>query len=99
MPVLTLDFQEGFTGQAAVVTLDGQALTTLPSVTTRLQIGRAARVEQEVPSGRHALTVQLEDAATSSSLALDITGPTFVSANLANAQLTLHAQSRPFRYA
>ncbi|MGZ8376412.1 MAG: hypothetical protein ACXWZS_04170 [Gemmatirosa sp.] len=59
MPTLHLHLRDGFVGERVVVRVDDDVAFDAPDVRTRPQLGLAAMRELDVPSGAHALRVEL----------------------------------------
>jgi hypothetical protein len=97
MFALTIDLQDGFSGEPVVVRLDGNELAVLPRVKTRPELGFAERVEATVAAGKHTVTV--ERGATTATLELEITGPCFVGVQLRDGTPELRVQDHEFWYA
>ena len=98
MATLNVALQEGFSGQAVVVRVDGEERFRAADVRTRMQIGLAQAVPVEVEPGRHTVEVVAGEIATS--LEVDVPEQAHVGVSLARSQdrLETRVSDRPFGY-
>jgi hypothetical protein len=96
---ISIDFQEGFTGQALRVYLDDRELAMLPKVKTRMQLGLAETVKAQAEPGQHTLRIESADGRLQLRLPLSVEAAVFVGVSLENGVLTARQQASTFRYA
>jgi hypothetical protein len=99
MPLLHVDLQEGFSGDAVEVLFDGKAAFRKSNVSTRTQIGFADSVEAQVDSGAVDLTVSLPAKGLSNSAVLTVSEPTYVGVSVSPAGgIKFEISQAPFGY-
>ena len=97
---LQIDLQEGFSGEAVTVRLDGEDQWQTPGARTRLQIGLADSFAMDVAPGQHRLEVQVPARDLQTSVDLTIESPCWVGIELTRAgDLTARVSETAFRYA
>ena len=97
---LQIDLQEGFSGEAVTVRLDGQDHWQTPGARTRLQIGLADSFAMDVAPGQHRLEVQVPARDLQTSVDLNIESPCWVGIELTRTgELTARVSETAFRYA
>jgi hypothetical protein len=78
MPTLHLHLREGFVGERVVVRVDDAVAFDAPDVRTRPQLGLAAMRELEVPTGSHALRVELPGRARTHTVSVNVARTPYV---------------------
>lgn len=99
MVPLTIDLQDGFTGEDIVVRVDERQLAALSSVNTRPQLGFAERVQVELEAGAHTLVIEVPSTRQRLTESLQLTKAHFVGVNVRGDKLELRSQDHEFWYA
>jgi hypothetical protein len=99
MPVLHIDIQEGFDQDAVIILVNDQSVFHKESVSTRMQIGLADRVQTEVPLGAVTVKVSLPRKRLSTSIPVNIDGETYMGISVEENSITCQINTSPFRYA
>jgi hypothetical protein len=100
MSKLSVDLQEGFQNDTVRVRVDDAAALEREGLSTRRQIGLAARLELEAPEGSFVLHVEVPTRALATSERLDAARGAFVGVNItAGGKLELRVQAKEFWYA
>ncbi len=98
MPKLTVDLQEGFTGEPVTVLVDGKELYR-GTPKTRQQIGLAESRSFDLPTHRLTLTVALPSSDLSGSMEVDLREDVWVGVVLSpEKQIQLRSAPTPFGY-
>lgn len=98
MPVLRVDFQEGFDGDEVVVRVDGREVRR-DRVTTSESVGYAGSVEVEVDEGTTAdVTVDVPTRGLAGRAAATVDGDVFVGATISGGRLALVVSAEPMGY-
>ncbi len=98
MPKLTVDLQEGFTGEPVTVLVNGKELYR-GTPKTRQQIGFAESRSFDLPSERHSLTVAMPSSGLSKSMDLDLHQDVWVGVVLSpEKSFLLRTATTPFGY-
>ena len=100
MPVLHVAFQEGFSGERVVDTLNGREVFAKDGIKTRTQIGLADHFDVEQAPGAQRLEVSVAGRGATRSLELRVEeAPTYVGVSLdENGQIRFRSSSEPFGY-
>ena len=99
MPSLHLALEEGFFNDAVVVTLNSREIFRKPAVSTRLQIGRADKIETEIAPGNNSIKVTLPARGLEAEFAVDGSRDTYAGVSLSpEGQLTWRMAEEPFGY-
>ena len=97
MPLLHIALQNGFTGVAVTILVDGREVYRKDNVRTRTQIGLADSVELEHASGPAAIDVTAGEA--SDSFRATVSGDLYLSISVSPGNTIVHKGSpTPFRY-
>lgn len=99
MATLHIDFQEGWTGDQVLVTIDGVDRRTLDTVTTRTQIGLAAQIEEDVPAGRRTITITVSGRQLAGSHDVEIDDEHWVAVSIEAGRLVFNDQPELYGYA
>jgi anti-sigma factor RsiW len=97
VPLVTLDLQEGFAGEAVEVRLDGKPVWR-GEVRTDWSIGLAERVEIEVPASGGTIGVAVPSRPASIELALKPGEVPVLGVSLIGGGLVARRSDEPFRY-
>lgn len=99
MAVLTIDLQEGFTGETVVIAIDGQAVERRPGVKTRLQTGLAESLNVQVPMGSLQVSVSVPEKGADATIAVDASTTPWLGVSLdAEGGIRLQPSATMFGY-
>jgi hypothetical protein len=97
--MLHIALQEGFTGEAVSIIVNGQEVFRKSGVKTRLQSGYADAVEVPVPAGAVEVRIAVEARQPPMTLSLEVRQPLYVGVSLsAEGELTSRTAVEPFGY-
>jgi hypothetical protein len=98
MPTLGIDFQDGFTGETAVLRVDGKEIYR-GQPRTRTQIGRADTRIFELPAQSVTLEFELAAKNARKSLSVDLSRDQYIGINLdPSGSVSFRTSSTPFGY-
>lgn len=98
MPILHIAFQEGFTGEAVAVRINGDEAYRKDQMKTKFQIGYADSFEVNVEEGSVNVEVLLPAQGLSEIFAVQVSQPTFVGVSLDEDKIVHHVSAQPFGY-
>lgn len=99
MAKVTIDLQEGFLHDKAIIYVDNKAVATIVDVTTRNQIGLAERVQFELQTSEAELKIELPNRNISQKQMIQAPSDIFIGVSLSGSKLSLNIQKREFWYA
>lgn len=95
---LTIDFQEGFDRDEAVVSVDGHKRLTLNELTTDYAIGRAESRAWDERVGELKIVVEVPNRHLSKALTIEMEEPVFLGIYIEDEALAYRLQEQPFVY-
>lgn len=98
MPLLHIAFQEGFTGEAVVVRINGKEAYRKDEMKTKFQIGYAGSFEVDVEEGSVNIEVLLPAQGLSEKFEVQVSEPTYVAVSLEQDKIVHHVSAQPFGY-
>jgi hypothetical protein len=98
MPLLHIAFQEGFTGEAVEVRINGNEAYRKEQMKTRFQLGYAGSFEVNVEEGSVRVEVLLPAQNLSETFEVQVSEPTYVGVSLEQNQIVHRVSTQPFGY-
>jgi hypothetical protein len=98
MPLLHIAFQEGFTGEAVEVRINGNEAYRKEEMKTRFQLGLAGSFEVNVEEGSVRVEVLLPAQNLSETFEVQVSEPTYVGVSLEQNQIVHRVSTQPFGY-
>lgn len=98
MPLLHIAFQDGFTGEAVTVRIDGNEAYRKEHMKTKFQLGYADSFEVNVEEGSVRVEVLLPTAGLSETFEVQVSSPTYVGVSLDQNKIVHHVSAQPFGY-
>ena len=99
MPRLHIALQEGFSGDAVEISVDGAVVFPQQTVTTRLQIGLAKSHDVEVPSESATVTIRLPARGLVREVPVDLRQASYLQINLSRqGEIETRLSNEPPRY-
>lgn len=99
MALLNITLEEGFSGEAVDIRVDGRELYHKPNVTTRLQTGYADSVETEVANTPTRIEIALPQKGLSKSILVDVEKAPYLRVSLSETgELQYRSQDSPHGY-
>lgn len=98
MAQLTVDLQDGFSGDAIKIKVDGQEIYNKQDVNTDYAIGRADSVETQCSEGRVTVAVQIDTKRLSETIALDIQTTLFLGVSIIDDRIAFRTSDEIFPY-
>ncbi len=98
MPLLHIAFQEGFTGEAVVVRINGNEAYRKEQMKTRFQLGYADSFEVNVEEGSVRVEVLLPAQSLSEIFEVQVSEPTYVAVSLDENKIVHRVSVQPFGY-
>lgn len=98
MPTLTIDLQEGFSGESAEIVVDGTLFARESRIVSRMQIGYAGRVAVEVAPGVHAVEIRVPERGLSLMRSVDAGKTPHLGVSMEENTLRVQAADQPFGY-
>jgi len=99
MADLRIALQDGFEGDTVVVKVNGQEVFKQENIKTKRQIGKAASFEVEVEKGSTNVEVSLPLKSLSETIAVKVSGETYLGVSVVKEKIEHRVSSEPFRYA
>ena len=96
MPTLCIDLQDGFDGDAVVVSVAGKEVYRNPDVRTLTVIGRADSFTAEVPAGPVTLDVEVPSRHLQHQFGLDVDRTTYLGISISGTTVTYRVADVPF---
>jgi hypothetical protein len=98
MATLKVDLQEGFSGEKAVLRINGKEVYS-GTPRTRMQIGLAESRSFDLPPKRVKLQFHLPESGTSKDIVLDLAQDRYVGISLSTTgEVSIHNSAEPFGY-
>jgi hypothetical protein len=98
MPLLHIAFQEGFTGEAVTVRINGNEAYRKEQMKTRFQLGYADSFEVNVEEGSVRVEVLLPAQSLSETFEVQVSAPTYVAVSLDQDKIVHRVSAQPFGY-
>ena len=98
MPLLHIAFQEGFTGEAVEVRINGKEAYRKEQMKTRFQLGLAGSFETNVEEGSVRIEVLLPAQNLSETFDVQVSAPTYVAVSLEQQKIVHFVSAQPFGY-
>ena len=98
MPLLHVAFQEGFTGEAVTVRVNGNEAYRKEQMKTKFQLGYADSFEVNVEEGSVKVEVVLPAQGLSETFAVQVSSPTYVAVSLEQDKIVHQVSAQPFGY-
>lgn len=98
MPLLRVDFQEGFDHDDVVVRVDGQAEVRKEQVTTRADVGYGGSVEFQVEVGSLELTIEVTTGKLHARTPVDVAGDVYVGVSVSGGEIVFLVSPEPLGY-
>ena len=95
MPTLTIDLQDGFTGEDVIVRVNGREVSRLSGVHTKRMLGLAKSFEVAAPEGAVTLEIEVPGKARGTT---EVREP-HVGVSLKGSDVRFIANEKPFGYA
>ena len=98
MPLLRVDFQEGFDHDNVVISLDGRPEAPCEQVTSRLDVGYAGSIELDVHEGTRQLAVEVTTRGLQATTAVDVARDAYVGVSVSGGDLKFVVSAEPMGY-
>lgn len=98
MPLLRVDFQEGFDHDDVVVSLDDRPEAPCEQVSSRLDVGYAGSLELDVDEGTHQLAIEVTTRGLQATTAVDVAGDAYVGVSVSGGGLEFMVSPEPMGY-
>ena len=98
MPVLHIDLQEGFDRDAVQVRVNGQQVFDKDTISTRMQIGLADRIQTDVPAGTTNVEVVVPTKHTSTVIPIQIDSEIYLGVSIEERSIVHRINNSPFHY-
>ena len=98
MPLLHIAFEEGFTGEAVEVRINGNEAYRKEQMKTRFQLGYADAFETNVEQGSVKVEVLLPAQSLSETFEVQVSAPTYVAVSLDQHKIVHRVSAEPFGY-
>lgn len=98
MPLLHIAFQEGFTGEAVTVRINGKEAYRKEQMKTKFQLGYADAFEVNIDEGSVRVEVFLPAQRLSETFDVQVSNPTYVAVSLDQDRIVHHVSAQPFGY-
>jgi hypothetical protein len=99
MSKLRVDLQEGFTGDAVNVRVNGQEALRKDGVTTKRMLGLATSSEIEIPEGTVSIEIHVPTQKISKTISLHTSESRYLGVSIRGGELEHIASKKPFGYA
>ena len=99
MNTLRIALQDGFEGDAVVVSVNGKEVFDQDSVKTKRQIGNARSFDVEVAEESADVEVSLPSRKLSESIAVKMDGKVYLGVSITRNRIEYNISSEPFHYA
>jgi hypothetical protein len=96
---LRVDLQEGFTGDAVNVKVNGRDALSKNGVTTKRMLGLATSSEIEIPEGAVSIEIQVPTQKISKTISLHTSESKYLGVSIRDGELEHIASKKPFGYA
>ena len=98
MPLLHIAFQEGFTGEAVTVRINGNEAYRKEQMKTKFQLGYAGSFEINVEEGPVKVEVLLPAQGLTETFEVQVSSSTFVGVSLDQDKIVHRISAQPFGY-
>ena len=95
---LTIDFQEGFDRDEAIVTVDGHKRLSLSELITDYTIGRAESRAWDERAGELKIVIDVPNRQLTTALTINMENPVFIGVKIEDGVLAHRIQGEPFVY-
>lgn len=98
MATLTIDFQDGFSGDTVVVRIDGREIFNSADVNTDYSIGRADSVALEVTKGTVDVDISVPSRQSSGHLTIDVSRTPYLGVSIVDDSIEFRPSDEMFSY-